>query len=293
MKVTNVLGLPQALVDAVTLEKHNEPGTISATTLIKGVKEYLLTDRHWDDIEVDVKDSIWALWGTTAHALLEKEYEGTFVEERFEEKVGSFTVTGKVDCYDMEHETLYDYKTTSAWKIVYKNFEDWYMQGMIYSWLLSKKGLKVNKCRFVALLRDWSETDSIRKSDYPKAPVYTYEFDVTEKDLEDVEQLIALKIAKIEKSVDTPDDAIEPCDRDERWASADTFAVMKEGRKTSLKNFDNKEDADKMAEELGAKHYVEVRPGTDKKCTKYCACRKFCNYYKEHYEDTDNAEKTE
>ena len=42
MILTNVLNLPQALVDAVTLEKHNAEGEISATTLIKGVKEYLL-----------------------------------------------------------------------------------------------------------------------------------------------------------------------------------------------------------------------------------------------------------
>ena len=138
MKLVNSLGLPQALVDAVTLEKHNAEGEISATTLIKGVKEYLLTERHWDDITVDVKDQIWALWGTTAHKLLEKEYEGTFTEEKFEQKVGNYTVTGRVDCYDMENEILYDYKTTSAWKVVYKNFEDWKSQGLIYAWLLSK-----------------------------------------------------------------------------------------------------------------------------------------------------------
>lgn len=283
MRVVNSLNLPQALVDAVTLEKHNAEGEISATTLIKGVKEILLTERHWDDIEVDVKDMIWSLWGTTTHKLLEKEYDTTFTEEKFEQEVGSYKVTGRVDCYDMEHEILYDYKTTSAWKVVFKNFEDWYLQGMIYAWLLSKKGLKVNKCKFVALLRDWSETESLRKPDYPSSPVYTYEFDVTEKDLEDVEQLVFLKVSQIEKNADTPDDEITECDRQERWASADTFAVMKEGRKTSVKNFDNEEDAKKMAAELGDKYYVQTRPGTDKKCTRYCAACEFCSYYREHY----------
>lgn len=294
MIVTNELNLPQALVDAVTLEKHNAEGEVSATTLIKGVKEILLTDRHWDEITVDVKDSIWALWGTTTHALLEKEYDGTFTEEKFEQKVGNLTVTGKVDCYDMENEVLFDYKTTSVWKVVYKNFEDWYMQGMIYAWLLSKKGLGINKCRFVAILRDWSETESQRKADYPSSPVFVYEFDVTKSDLEDVETVITFKVAQLEKNKEIADDDINPCDRSERWASDDVYAVMKEGRKTSVKNFDNKEDADKMAAELGAKHYVETRPGTDKKCTRYCSCREFCNYYREHYgteEGTDNTVK--
>lgn len=283
MIVTNVLDLPQALVDAVTLEKHNAEGEVSATTLIKGVKEILLTDRHWDEITVDVKDSMWALWGTATHHLLEKEYDGTFTEEKFEQKVGDLTVTGRVDCYDMANEILYDYKTTSAWKIVYKNFEDWYKQGMIYSWLLSKKGLKVNKCKFVAILRDWSETESLRKPDYPKSPVYVYEFDVTDADIKSVEEVIEQKIAQIESQKEVADDSLPECSKDERWASADVYAVMKEGRKTSVKNFDNKEDADNLAKELGDKHYVETRPGVDKKCTRYCSCCEFCNYYREHY----------
>lgn len=290
MKVTNELNLPQALVDAVSLEKHNEPGEVSATTLIKGVKEILLTDRHWDEITVDVKDSMWALWGTATHKLLEKEYDGTFTEEKFEEKVNGLTVTGRVDCYDMEHEILYDYKTTSAWKIVYKNFEDWYMQGMIYAWLLSKKGLKVNKCKFVAILRDWSETESKRKADYPVSPVYVYEFDVSDADLKSVEEVIIQKVAQIEKSKDIADDELPECAKNERWTSADIYAVMKKGRKTSLKNFDNEEEAEKMATELGENHYVEVRPGTDKKCTRYCACCEFCSYYREHYGTTDETE---
>ena len=287
MTITNEKGLPQAIVDAITLDKHNEPGTVSATTLIKGIKEILLTDRHWDEITVDAKDRIWALWGTTTHKLLEKEYEGTFTEEKFEEMVGSLMVTGRVDCYDMEHEILFDYKTTSAWKIVFKNFTDWYMQGMIYAWLLFKKGLKVSKCKFIAMLRDWSETDSIKMADYPDSPFYEYSFDVTEKDIEDVEQLIRLKVSQLEKNAETPDDEIEPCSKDERWASSDVYAVMKEGRKSSVKNFDNQDDAEKRAKELGSKHYVQFRPGKDKKCVTYCDCRAFCSYYKEHYGTTE------
>lgn len=284
MKVENVLGLPQALVDAVTLEKHNADGCLSATTLIKGVKEILLTDRHWDEITVDVKDSIWALWGTTTHSLLEKEYDGTFTEELFEENVGAYKVTGRVDCYDMANETLFDYKTTSAWKVVFKNFEDWYMQGMIYSWLLSLKGLKVKKCKFVAILRDWSESESLKKADYPKSPVFTYEFDVTEADLKSVAEFINEKVGCVAKYKDAADDDIPVCSPDERWAEPTKWAVMKEGRKTAIKVFEEEGEANEYAKELGTKHYVETRPGKDKKCTRYCSCCEFCNYYKEHYE---------
>ena len=65
---------------------------------------------------------------------------------------------------------------------------------------------------------------------------------------------------------------------------------MKEGRKSSIKNFDNEVEANARAKELGDKHYVEVCPGTDKKCPKYCSARAFCHYYKEHYGNTTETE---
>lgn len=294
MKVVNSLGFPQALVDAVAIEKHNAEGELSATTLIKGVKEILLTERHWDEIEVDVKDMIWSLWGSTTHSLLEKEYENTFTEEKFEEPCYDFKVTGRVDCYDMNAEILFDYKTTSAWKIVFKNFEDWKTQGLIYSWLLDMKGLKVKKCKFIAILRDWSETESLRNADYPKSPLYTYEFDVTDDDLLDIEKKIYAKVQGIMQYKDVADDEIPECTSEERWAEKTKYAVMKEGRKTAVKVFEDKSEADEYAKELGEKHYVETRQGKDKKCLRYCSCCKFCNYYKEHYGNKElNADKTE
>ena len=64
MKVTNIYNLPQALVDAVTTEKHNKDGEYSATTLLKGECETILTKRHWNEILVDASESIWQIFGT-------------------------------------------------------------------------------------------------------------------------------------------------------------------------------------------------------------------------------------
>ena len=58
MKITNKMGLPEALVRAVQREQHNKPGHISVTTLQKGVKEIILTQRHWDEFEMDVADMV-------------------------------------------------------------------------------------------------------------------------------------------------------------------------------------------------------------------------------------------
>ena len=284
MIIENKLELPDALVKAVSLEKHNGENEISATTLLKGVKEILLTDRHWEELKADVSDNVWALFGTAIHALLEKESPDTFTEEKFWSKIGDWNVTGRVDCYDMSKEIIYDYKVTGAWKVIFKKFKDWEMQGKIYAWLLKQKGLNVKECRFIALLRDWSETESLRKEDYPKCQIYVHKFEITENDLEEIEKFIKDKLEQLSTFVDTPDDNITECNEEERWAEKTKYAVMKEGRKTAIKVCTEKDEAESLVKELGDKHYVEERKGKDKKCERYCPCKDFCKYFQEHKE---------
>ena len=83
MKITNKLNLPEAFVKAIQNTRHNEPGTLSATTLLKGAKEIILTDRHFDEIEVDASDEVWAVFGTAVHLVLEHQEDEAFKEEKF------------------------------------------------------------------------------------------------------------------------------------------------------------------------------------------------------------------
>lgn len=96
MKVTNKLHLPEAFVQAVSVERHNKAGCYSATTLNKGVKEIVLQERHWDEFTVDAADSVWAAFGTAFHAVMEKYEDGCFREEKFDVPVGASRVTGVV-----------------------------------------------------------------------------------------------------------------------------------------------------------------------------------------------------
>ena len=259
---------------------HNEQGTLSATTLLKGEKEIVLYDRHFDELEQDAADMVWASFGTALHLLMEKQNDDAFKEEFFETQVGEFKVTGRVDRYDLEHEILEDWKTASTWKVIYQDFDDWKRQGLIYSWLMKQAGLTVRKCRFVALLKDHSKTKAKTEVSYPQKPVYVYEFGVTDADLEEIGAFIKNKVQKVTNAYQQDDDSIAPCSESERWATAPKFAVMKEGRKSAVKLFDNKDDARAMLSSLDDKHYLQERPGESKKCVDYCPCRDFCNFYK-------------
>lgn len=281
MLVTNKHNLPQSLVNAVTTERHNKEGSVSATTLLQGVKQIILTERHWDEIEDDVSDRVWALFGTAVHKLLEECNPNAFTEEKFEVKRDSKTVTGQVDLYDMEEKTITDYKTASVWKVKFQSFDDWRRQGLIYAWLLKQQGLEVKRCRFIAMLRDWTKGEAQRNADYPQAQIYEYVFDVTEKDLSEIEIFINDKVLQIIENEKKSDDEIASCSAEERWETETTWAIKKVGRKTALKVCHTKAEAEELMPKLGGTE-IEERKGQSKRCTDYCLCNKFCNFYKEH-----------
>jgi hypothetical protein len=268
-------------VRAVSTERHNAEGCISATTLLQGVKQILLTERHWDELTDDAADRIWATWGTAVHALLEHEGEHDFTEESMAYELAGLTVTGKIDNYDMKSGVITDYKTASTWKVVYQNFEDWRRQGLIYAWLLTKNGFPAHTCRFIALLKDHSKTDAARNSQYPQSPVYVHKFFVTPADLKEIEAFITAKLADYTRNRDRADDAIPPCSPEERWDKPEKYAVMKPGRKSAVRVLDTILEAKALEARLGAGHFVETRPGTHVRCQDYCVCCKFCTFYRD------------
>ena len=292
MIITNKYNLPEAFVKAIQNSRHNADKCLSATTLLKGTKEIILTDRHFDEITVDAADEVWALFGTAVHTILEHQEDEAFKEESFSVDVLDYKVTGKVDRYDMKHETIEDWKTASVWKVIFHDFEDWKRQGLIYTWLLRQSGLNVRHIRFIALLKDHSKSEANKKADYPQSPVYIYEFDPTEEELTNIEAYIKGKVLEVSQNAEKADNDIPECTPEQRWATPTKWAVMKEGRKTAVKVCETEEEAKTFIDELEKekdKHFIEERKGQDKNCSDYCSCCEFCSYYK----SLQNSEVTE
>lgn len=279
MKITNNQNLPDALVQAISTNRHNEKGCYSATTLLKGACETILTERYFDEIEVDAADSIWQVFGTATHSIFEKQNDNSFKEESFSVQVSNSKVTGRVDAYNLETETIIDWKTASVWKIQFADFDDWKKQGLIYAWLLKQSGLSVKRCEFIALLKDHSKSKARNDTSYPQSPVYKYAFDVTDAELEEIENFIKVKIAELEEAEKLADWEIKPCSNEERWASGEKWAVMKTGRKTALKVCESEEEAKELLSKLGGTN-IEFRAGCSRRCEDYCSCNTFCPFYK-------------
>ena len=280
MKLTNRLNLPAPFVDACRQQRSYKEGRYSVTELNKGACEIVLSRRHWDEIEQDVSDMVWAIFGTAVHSILEKSQETpdqlkeNFVYGEF----GGNTVTGIFDLYDDSTGTVSDYKTVSVWKVIYDEWEDYRRQILCYCLLLRMMGFDAKRGEIVALLKDHSKTKARRESGYPPYPVYVKRFEFTNEDFGECSEWIRKKLSKIENAMLLPDDMLPPCSGDERWAKPDKWAVMKKGRKKALKLYDSQPDAQIHAIEVDG--FVEYRKGEDGKCAEYCAVHDWCPYYK-------------
>lgn len=282
MQITNRSNLPSPFVRMAESDYRVTPKRYSATTLLKPVREILLKRKYDGEIEQDCSEMIWLLFGQAVHSILEKYSNGKteFAEEFLTVDLGNgYTVSGKIDLYDMAKKTVVDYKTASVWKVMFKDFEDWRKQGLIYAWLLRMNGLPCDYIEFYAILKDHSKANAKYKADYPKEPVQAVKFKVTDEAIEEIDKFIRNKIDELAKYEEAPDEALPLCSPEDRWNSGDKYAVMAKGKKKALRVLDTREEAEKYIE-LNKGDSIVLRPGTDKKCIDYCLCCSKCDYYK-------------
>ena len=259
MKITNNYGLPNELIEILKKdERIPVPHIYSVTELLKPVKEIILWRRYYDIITQDASELITSAFGTAFHTMMES-VGGDDTEERIEVEIyPGVYLTGRYDKY--ANHILHDYKTTSVWKYQNGDFTDYKRQGLMYAWLLRKKGVYVEKCIFHLFLKDHSLSKASRDMNYPPVAYVTYEFDVTSSDLLAIEDFISLRIKQIESLLDTPDRELPMPTHDESWYTGDTYAVFKNGGTRAVKVFDNLNDATLYIS--GANNlYIEERKG--------------------------------
>jgi hypothetical protein len=280
--ITNELNLPDAFVKAVSTDQHNAENSLSCTTLLKGIKEIVLTERWWESMSDDASQRIWAIFGQAVHLIFEKYGDKEYTELSLEHNLHGINITGRIDYYDIARGIIFDYKTISLNKIKFQDFSDWRRQGLIYAWLLNKNGFPANQMRFIALLKDHSKTKAMYDREYPQRPVVVYEKEIGPENLTQAECFIEKKIYDYQIACDMSDDTIPPCEPEERWERPEKYAVKKMGMKRAVKLFDELNEAENHALRLGKGHYVEHRPGESIKCQYYCMVKNYCNFYRKH-----------
>jgi len=281
MIITNKLNLPQAFVEMANKEYTPKPKRYSVTALLKGTREAILEKRYYNEIEQDVSDMIWLLFGSAAHLILEQQQESDheIKETKLAIEIGDYTVSGIFDLYNDKTKTITDYKTCSVWKVVYGDYSEWRLQLLLYAWMMKQIGFDVQRGEIVAIMKDHTKSKAKYDKNYPQLPVQKITFHFTEEDFITAEDFLTAKFAEIKECEKLPDEDLLLCTPKERYNSGDKYAVMKKGKKRALRVLDTKEEAEQWKDNSGG-DYIDVREGVDKKCLDYCSACQFCSHYK-------------
>jgi len=274
MRITNKFNLPEAIVNAIKNDPYNAGDCdISVTRLISPPRKVALERQHFKDLELEAVDMFWALFGQSIHVILERAELVADTETRLVIERQGWKISGQFDRFDPISGILTDYKVTSCYSVKNGSRSEWIAQMNILATLLREHGYTVKQLQIVVILRDWSKSQAQRSSDYPTQPVVTIDIPLwsEEKCEEYIDERIRLhQVAR---------DKLPDCSAEERWQTANIYALMKEGRKTAVKLFEDENEAEVACKAAGDKHHLVFRPGRSIRCENYCPAAPFCEQY--------------
>ena len=265
MKITNVNRLPEQLINLVQSDYKPTPKRYSCTTILKPTRQIILERKYNDEIEQDISDMCWLVFGIAVHSIIENSQESTtqFKEEKLSMDLGKickeldgYVLSGRSDLIDLGNKKIYDWKTCSCWKIIFKDYDDWKKETLIYAWLVKQLGFEINSGEIVAFIKDYQE----------------------------IEKFIIDKFLEIKKYENVLDEELPLCTPEERYNTGDKYAVKKKNNKRASKIHDTLEEAQKHLDNL-EKDYpniyeIEIRKSQNTRCEQYCSVCKFCDFYR-------------
>jgi len=138
--------------------------------------------------------------------------------------------------------------------------------------------IEVKSMSIMAILRDWSKMKVMTSKNYPRKQVVM--IPIKRWTPEEQDNYVAARIQAHQQAEQSGGDI---CSAEERWAKPDTYAIMKDGRKTALRVLENKEQVRQYLEDNKLKEgkgiTVVFRKGEDVRCQHYCRVNSFCDYF--------------
>lgn len=307
---TNTSSVPLSLaVFLATDDYDHDTSTISATTLIKPLRQILLGERvPTGDTAVDLVQMVASRMGSAIHNGIEQawlhnhasalkslgypekviskvlinptEAELTddcipiYMEQRAYKKVGRHTVSGKFDF--VGDGRVEDFKSTSVYTTInHTNDEKYILQGSIYRWL-NPKIITSDQMAIQFIFTDWASARARTEAKYPKQRIQQRILSLMS--VAETDRYVVNKLHKIDTFRDAPESEIPVCTDDDLWRSAPVFKYYKNPEKLtrSTKNYDTRQEAMLRLAEEGGKGMVLERPGHVTAC-KYCNAFSICS----------------
>ncbi len=309
-KYTNNSGIPLSMAVFLATDKYDhEENTISATSLMKPIRQLILSDRvpqasAMDDLSrlvasrvgSAIHDGIEDSWVThykdSMQALgypkrlvecvrvnpepeeVTEDVIPVYLERRSYKEVMGYTVSGKFDF--VGDGRVEDFKTTStfAWTAG-KNDDKYALQGSIYRWL-NPDIITDDVMAIQFVFTDWQARMAKSDPKYPQNRVATREFKLMS--VEETDRYVRNKLTQIDRYWNAEESEIPYCTDEDLWRSETKWKYYKNPNKTtgrSTKNFNNAAEAYGRLAADGNVGTVIEQPGEVKAC-KYCPAYPVC-----------------
>ena len=312
MKYSNTSAVPLSLAVFLASDFYDhdhDPNTISATSLIKPLRQIVLSARVPEDMTpVDLVNLVPSRMGSAIHDAIERSWKDNYqialdhlgypkkviekirinpkpeelqdgqipiyLEQRAYKQVGKFLISGKYDF--IGDGRVEDFKSTSAYTAINNtNDEKYIWQGSIYRWL-NPKIITKDEMAIQFIFTDWSKAKAMQDPKYPQQRIQQRLLPL--KSFQETDAFVNRKLNQIEQYWDAKEEDLPLCTDADLWRSEPVFKYYKnpEKRARSTKNFDNLHDAQLRLIEDGSVGVVVEQPGQVTAC-KYCPAFAVCS----------------
>lgn len=309
---SNSTGIPLSLAVFLatdTYDHNPDPNTISVTSLIRPIRQTILSARVPDEqAVVDVANLIQSRMGGAIHDGIERAWKEhhhiamqalgfpdrvikrikinptkeeltedclpVYLEQRASKKVGKWTVSGKFDF--VGDGRVEDFKSTSVFTAMNNtNDEKYILQGSLYRWL-NPDLITQDQMAIQWIFTDWSKVRAMADPNYPQNRVQQKLFPLMP--INKVQAYVERTLNQLDTYWNSPEEEIPLCTDADLWRSDPVFKYYKNPEKTarSTKNFDTKQEAMLRYIEDGSKGLVKEVPGQVTAC-KYCPAFSVCS----------------
>ena len=310
MKYANTNSVPLSLAVFLASDFYDhEENTISATSLIKPLRQIVLSARVPEDMTpLELVNLVPSRMGSAIHDAIERSWKDNYqvaldslgypkrviekirinpkpeeltdgqipiyLEQRAHKQVGKFLISGKYDF--IGDGRVEDFKSTSTFTAMNNtNDEKYIWQGSIYRWL-NPQIITKDEMAIQFIFTDWSKAKAMQDPKYPQQRIQQRILPL--KSIQETDAFIKRKLGQIEQYWDVPEEQLPLCTDADLWRSEPVFKYYKnpEKRARSTKNFDNRHDAQLRYIEDGSVGIVVEQPGQVTAC-KYCPAFAVCS----------------
>lgn len=319
-QVTNHSNLPLSIAVWLAHDDYDHDSRenhISATSLLKPLKQLILSNRVDNDAKDDIVGLIPSAMGSSIHNGIESAWVHNYaknleklgypkrviarirvnpsdedlkanpdiipiyLEVRSEKEVDGFIISGKFDF--IGDGRLEDFKTTSVYTYMKgTKDEDYINQGSIYRWLNPDKVTR-DDMAIQFIFTDWQGSRT-REPNYPNMRTVEKKFMLNS--VQSTDTFIRQRLATIKKYWDSPESEIPECTDEDLWRKPTVYKVYKdENAKRAMSGGvfeEDKRGAERFAREKGA--IVKTFPGEVVAC-RYCKAFEICEQ-KQKYLDS-------